>query len=166
MPDDLEDSQEPSRLRELLENEAALRQHAETELADLRRQAAFRDAGLDPQNKLHQVAMKGYDGDLTSEAVNSWVDDLGLKTPAVAPLPETPPPLPPPVPLGQQEALTRIAEAARDSMTTDIAPDQEKRIRDEMAQAARKLDNTRLDQLAEELTRTRGYQSLNDIHPR
>jgi hypothetical protein len=57
-------------------------------VAEMERRDAFRSAGLDPANRLHEVAMKGYDGDLDQAAVTQYVTELGLVEPAKQEIPE------------------------------------------------------------------------------
>jgi len=47
-------------------------------LAQLEREVAFRDAGVDPANKQGQYFMKGYEGEMTVEAIRLEATELGL----------------------------------------------------------------------------------------
>ena len=71
VPDD-----DPRGLRDFAEREAQRARTAESELANLRTQEAFRNAGLDPQNPLHQAVINGYTGELSG--VGDFVTGLGL----------------------------------------------------------------------------------------
>jgi hypothetical protein len=95
VPDD-----DPRGLRDYAQREADRARHAETELADLRRQSAFRDAGLDPSDPLHAAVIHGYTGDVSG--VGDFVSTLGLTNSNQ----------PPPIPPNEQEALTRAAGLA------------------------------------------------------
>lgn len=84
--DDLEQS-DPKGLREHAQRQQERAAEAERKLADLERREAFRDAGLDPSNKLHSALIRGYDGDL--DGVKGYVDELELSTNSTSPrLPE------------------------------------------------------------------------------
>lgn len=95
--DDLQD--DPRGLRDYAEREAQRANAATTELADLRRKDAFRDAGLDPTNPLHSAVISGYSGELTG--VKDFVSGLGLTSSTAEPTP--------PIPTEEQEALNRVA---------------------------------------------------------
>ena len=105
MPDDpsLDDVQDddPRGLRDYAQREAERARAAEAELADLRRQSAFRDAGLDPSDPLHAAVIHGYTGDVSG--VGDFVSSLGLTQT------NTPPPA---IPDAEQQALTRAAGLA------------------------------------------------------
>jgi hypothetical protein len=91
--DDLQD--DPRGLRDYAEREAQRANAATTELADLRRKDAFRDAGLDPTNPLHSAVISGYSGEL--DGVKDFVSGLGLNSQE-----------PDPIPTDEQEALNRV----------------------------------------------------------
>ena len=46
----------------------------------MKRKEVFRDAGLDPSNKMTEYFMKGYEGDLSVEAIRAEANDAGLST--------------------------------------------------------------------------------------
>jgi hypothetical protein len=68
-------------------------------VADMERRDVFRSAGLDPSNRLHEVAMKGYDGELDQTAVQAYVTDLGLVAPPAQQVPQA-----------EQEAFGRMQQ--------------------------------------------------------
>ena len=51
---------------------------AVAELAQLRRELSFRDAGVDPNTKQGQYFMRGYDGEMTADAIRAEAAELGL----------------------------------------------------------------------------------------
>lgn len=61
-----------------LESRAAAGDEAVAELAQLRRELSFRDAGVDPASKQGQYFMRGYDGELTVDAIRAEAAELGL----------------------------------------------------------------------------------------
>ena len=61
-----------------LEARAAAGDEAVAELAQLRRELSFRDAGVDPASKQGQYFMRGYDGELTVDAIRAEASELGL----------------------------------------------------------------------------------------
>jgi ribosomal protein L12E/L44/L45/RPP1/RPP2 len=76
-----------------LRRAAARAKELERENADLKRDRAFRQAGLDPDDKRVGYFVKGYEGDLTAEAIRKEAEEAGF---LAAPGPS----------LEQQEALT------------------------------------------------------------
>jgi len=101
--DNLEDQQNegPKALREALQREKDRASAAQAELDALKRDAAFRDAGVDLTNPLHAAAVKGYDGDIGG--ISDWVGNLGLNAP---------PPSPQGVSTEEQQGLERIFQAS------------------------------------------------------
>ncbi len=155
--DDQNDDQEPGRLRQMYEEAQARAAAADSELAQLRAREAFRDAGLDLANKQHAAFVKAYDGEITTEAVRNYVNDLGIN--------ETPPEPPaPPVPQDEQDTLVRIAEAARDQGGPPPQPDRRAQLAVEMEAAAnRRAPKSELDRLSEEYSRAGGYRVSTDM---
>ena len=102
MPDDVDiddDQDQPSDnsvirdLRKQLkerDDAAAKAAELEAELNKVRRESAFEKAGLDPANKLHALAMQGYDGDFEVDKVKAYVNELGLASPNQATTPAPP----------------------------------------------------------------------------
>ena len=80
-PTDVEDSvsqeSKPNWRREL-EDRAKAGDEAVARLAQLERELSFRDAGVDPRSKQGQYFIKGYDGELTVEAIQAEAAELGL----------------------------------------------------------------------------------------
>lgn len=81
MPTEAEDSvsqeSKPNWRREL-EARANAGDEAVAELAQLRRELSFRDAGVDPNTKQGQYFMRGYDGEMTADAIRAEAAELGL----------------------------------------------------------------------------------------
>lgn len=105
MPEDLDNLDEdqstgPKQLRDALDREKQRAAAAEAELTQLRRDAAFRDAGVDLTNPLHAAAARGYDGNL--EGITDWAHNLGLTHSESAPQ----------VPDQERLTLERIASAS------------------------------------------------------
>ena len=61
-----------------LESRATAGDEAVAELAQLRRELSFRDAGVDPNSKQGQYFMRGYDGEMTADAIRAEAAELGL----------------------------------------------------------------------------------------
>lgn len=139
----------PSGLRAALE--AAQREAAEAraQAEQLQRKDAFRDAGLDLSNPLHQTVAKAYDGELAPDAVKSYVDGLGLTaTPPPAQAPES----------DDGAAHQRLAQAsAGDGLPPQGSVDTERlaQLDQEMEAAYRRGDVAALDRLAREWDKLR-----------
>ena len=61
-----------------LEARASEGDEAKKELQQLKRQMVFRDAGLDPSNKMTEYFMKGYEGELSVDAIQAEATSAGL----------------------------------------------------------------------------------------
>jgi hypothetical protein len=73
----------------------------EAELTTLKREKEFTRAGLDPDNAQHRYFMRGYDGDLSAEAIKAEAQSAGfLEAPATQ------------VPAEEQETQARISAAS------------------------------------------------------
>ena len=99
--------------RRELEAKAKKADALEAEIQQMRRKDVFRDAGLDPSNRMTEYFMKGYEGELTVEAIQAEATSPGL--PSLVSQEDT-------TNLGQQaqfaeqvEAERRIAEASDDA---------------------------------------------------
>ncbi len=99
--------------RRELEARAARADELEAQIQQMQRKDVFRDAGLDPSNRMTEYFMKGYEGELTVEAIQAEAASTGL-TSLVSEENTTN--------LGQQaqfaeqvEAERRIAEASDDA---------------------------------------------------
>jgi hypothetical protein len=57
-------------------------QDAESKLTKLERQSAFRDAGLDLNNKQHAIFAKAYDGELDIDKIRTEAEEVGFLTPS------------------------------------------------------------------------------------
>jgi len=90
-----------------LEARASAGDDAVAELAQLRRELSFRDAGVDPASKQGQYFMRGYDGEMTVDAIRAEAAELGLTGENQIPQTQTAP-----VDYGAEE---RIAMAADDA---------------------------------------------------
>ena len=77
MEDSVSQESKPNWRREL-EDRAKAGDEAVAELAQLRRELSFRDAGVDPSSKQGQYFMRGYDGDMTVDAIRAEAAELGL----------------------------------------------------------------------------------------
>ncbi len=110
MPTEAENSvsqeSKPNWRREL-EARANAGDEAVAELAQLRRELSFRDAGVDPASKQGQYFMRGYDGEMTVDAIRAEAAELGLAG-------NNNPPAEP-APLVDYAAEQRIAMAADDA---------------------------------------------------
>ena len=80
-PTEAEDSvsqeSKPNWRREL-EDRAKAGDEAVAQLAQLQRELSFRDAGVDPNSKQGQYFMRGYDGEMTADAIRAEAAELGL----------------------------------------------------------------------------------------
>ena len=99
--------------RRELEAKAKRADELEAQVQQMQRKEVFRDAGLDPSNRMTEYFMKGYEGELTVEAIQAEATSTGL-TSLVSQEDTTN--------LGQQaqfaeqvEAERRIAEASDDA---------------------------------------------------
>lgn len=93
--------------RRNLEDRAKAGDEAVAELAQLRRELSFRDAGVDPASKQGQYFMRGYDGEMTVDAIRAEAAELGLAGDSNPPASQAPP-----VDYGAEQ---RIAMAADDA---------------------------------------------------
>ncbi len=145
----------PSHLRRMLETEKREKAEVAARLADLERKEAFRDAGLDPTNKLHSALIKAYDGELNGEDVRSYVDSLGItqQTETVSE-PETP--------AEERQSIDRIASASAGDTAPPPQPDRIEQLRKEADVAARKGDNATVDRLLVEMSRAKGLPTAWD----
>lgn len=110
MPTEAQDSvsqESKPNWRRDLESRAKAGDEAVAELAQLKRDLSFRDAGVDPQSKQGQYFIRGYDGDLTVDAIRAEAVELGLVGES-----NTPMNLAPPMDYGAEQ---RIAMAADDA---------------------------------------------------
>ena len=64
--------------RRELEARAARADELEAQVQQMQRKEVFRDAGLDPSNKMTEYFMKGYEGDLSVEAIKAEAQSAGL----------------------------------------------------------------------------------------
>lgn len=94
--------------RRELESRASAGDEAVAELAQLRRELSFRDAGVDPASKQGQYFMRGYDGEMTVDAIRAEAAELGLTGESQTPAVQTAPPV-------DYGAEQRIAMAATDA---------------------------------------------------
>ena len=67
----------PNRRREL-EAKAKRADELEAQVQQMQRKEVFRDAGLDPSNRMTEYFMKGYEGELTVEAIQAEAANTGL----------------------------------------------------------------------------------------
>lgn len=78
-PEELEQD-DPKGLRNAVERANAAAAESQAKLEALERREAFRDAGLNPADKLHAAVIDGYSGDIAG--VKDFVTGLGLDQPA------------------------------------------------------------------------------------
>ena len=64
--------------RRELEARAARADELEAQIQQMQRKDIFRDAGLDPSNRMTEYFMKGYEGDLSVEAIKAEAQSAGL----------------------------------------------------------------------------------------
>ncbi len=64
--------------RRELEARAARADELEAQIQQMQRKEVFRDAGLDPSNKMTEYFMKGYEGELNVEAIQAEATSAGL----------------------------------------------------------------------------------------
>tara|TARA_R100000742_G_C4239246_1_gene59257 strand:+ start:296 stop:763 length:468 start_codon:yes stop_codon:yes gene_type:complete len=64
--------------RRELEARAARADELEAQIQQMQRKEVFRDAGLDPSNKMTEYFMKGYEGELNVEAIQAEAQSAGL----------------------------------------------------------------------------------------
>lgn len=85
-----------------LEKKAKERDELASKLAALENRQTFIEAGIDPKNAQHGYFMKGYDGEMTVEAIKAKATEAGFLS-APAPDPEQ---------TANLEAAQRVASAA------------------------------------------------------
>ena len=81
MPTEAEDSvsqESKPNWRRDMEARAKAGDEAVAQLAQLQREVSFRDAGVDPSSKQGQYFMRGYDGEMTADAIRAEAAELGL----------------------------------------------------------------------------------------
>ena len=61
-----------------LEAKAKRADELEAQVQQMQRKEVFRDAGLDPSNKMTEYFMKGYEGELSVEAIKAEAQSAGL----------------------------------------------------------------------------------------
>jgi len=64
--------------RRELEAKAKRADELEAQVQQMQRKEVFRDAGLDPSNKMTEYFMKGYEGELNVEAIKAEAQSAGL----------------------------------------------------------------------------------------
>ena len=80
MPTEAEDSvsqESKPNWRRDMEARAKAGDEAVAQLAQLQREVSFRDAGVDPSSKQGQYFMRGYDGEMTADAIRAEAAELG-----------------------------------------------------------------------------------------
>lgn len=117
-PPEAEDSvsqeSKPNWRREL-ENRAKAGDEAVAELAQLRRELSFRDAGVDPSSKQGQYFMRGYDGEMTVDAIRAEAVELGLAGGSDSPASQAPP-----VDYGAEQRIAMAADDAGPVSTPEL----------------------------------------------
>tara|TARA_R100001463_G_scaffold2185_2_gene9256 strand:- start:3930 stop:4397 length:468 start_codon:yes stop_codon:yes gene_type:complete len=64
--------------RRELEAKAKRADELEAQVQQMQRKEVFRDAGLDPSNRMTEYFMKGYEGELTVDAIQAEANSAGL----------------------------------------------------------------------------------------
>ena len=64
--------------RRELEAKAKRADELEAQVQQMQRKEVFRDAGLDPSNRMTEYFMKGYEGELSVEAIQAEASSAGL----------------------------------------------------------------------------------------
>jgi hypothetical protein len=97
-----------------LEEKAGRVGELEAQLAEVKRQAAFVEAGITSANPAAKYFMKGYDGELTPDAIRAEATAAGFlqTTPAQAP--------PPDQSAAQHARVAAASEGAAPTPTTDL----------------------------------------------
>jgi hypothetical protein len=75
-----------------MRKETQARKKAEADAAGAKRELAFLKSGIDMADPKMQYFVKGYEGDLTAEAITKAATDAGFITPAAPPPPADPAP--------------------------------------------------------------------------
>ena len=78
--DEVSSTESKPNWRRELEAKAKRADELEAQIQQMQRKEVFRDAGLDPSNKMTEYFMKGYDGELNVEAIQSEANSAGLST--------------------------------------------------------------------------------------
>ena len=71
-------STESKNWRRELEAKAKRADELEAQVQQMQRKEVFRDAGLDPSNKMTEYFMKGYEGELSVDAIQAEATSAGL----------------------------------------------------------------------------------------
>lgn len=124
LPDEPESNSDWAKARKRVQSERDARLGVEQENATLKRTLAFAQAGipLDSDNKIAGYFIKGYDGDLTPEAIKAAATEAGILG-APTPPPATQQDQSPQPPQPDQSFMT-AAEIATLQMQTEIAAQQ------------------------------------------
>ena len=122
MPDEDDDNEEPGAvslsrddLRQLREK-ARSADEAQTKLAELERKVLFSEAGIDLSNKGGQYFAKGYEGELTVEAIKAEAEEVGLfqrKAPSTSGVPKEE--------MARHQQMSRTTAGGGDPSTEDYA---------------------------------------------
>ena len=78
--DEVSSTESKPNWRRELEAKAKRADEHQAQIQQMQRKEVFRDAGLDPSNKMTEYFMKGYDGELSIEAIQAEANDAGLST--------------------------------------------------------------------------------------
>lgn len=85
-----QDTEEPRGLRKQIEEQAAKAREAEARAAAAERELAFAKAGLPLSDPKMSYFVKGYDGELTPDAIKAAAESAGFLNSAPPPAPEVP----------------------------------------------------------------------------
>ena len=78
--DEVSSTESKPNWRRELEAKAKRADELEAQIQQMQRKEVFSDAGLDPSNKMTEYFMKGYDGELSIEAIQAEANSAGLST--------------------------------------------------------------------------------------
>ena len=78
--DEVSSTESKPNWRRELEAKAKRADELEAQIQQMQRKEVFRDAGLDPSNKMTEYFMKGYEGELSVQAIQAEANDAGLST--------------------------------------------------------------------------------------
>lgn len=115
MPDDVDDdgqNDSPNWRREL-EEKARRADDLEAQLAEVKRQQAFNEAGITSANPAYKYFTKGYDGDMTVDAIKAAATEAGILR--VPPATQQDSPM-----LSQYDRIANASEGATPAPTTDL----------------------------------------------
>lgn len=109
--DDIEQDDQPNWRREL-EEKARRADELEAQLAEVKRQQAFNEAGITSANPAYKYFTKGYDGEMTVDAIKAAATEAGILQ-AQASRQDSPM-------LSQYDRIASASDGAAPAPTTDL----------------------------------------------